>query len=276
MGKSTLLNAILEEKVAIVSSKPQTTRTLIRGIYTSEAGQIIFVDTPGIHKPRYRLGEHMVSKARRSMGDADVVVLVYDAAWGWSEEEAELLTALKRLDRKHLVVANKADLVREIRPPEGLDETRWFLVSARTGEGLEELVKAIFDLLEPGPMYYPPEMVTDQPEQVVAAELVREAILHLTHDEVPHSVAVEVEEFRYDEKKDLTVIRATIYVERASQRKIIIGHRGSMIKEIGKLARAEIEKMVASKVFLDLWVKVKEKWRDREGTLQSLGLGADQ
>lgn len=277
VGKSTLLNAILAQKVAIVSPKPQTTRTLIRGVYTSERGQIIFVDTPGIHEPRHTLGKHMVSRARRAMGDADVVVLVYDALVGWHDQEQELLELLRKSNRDYVVVANKVDAaVSEITLPTGVDPSNWLAVSAITGQGVDRLIDLVMDRLPEGPQYFPPEMVTDQPEQVLAAEFIREAVLHLTRDEVPHSVAVQVDEFRYNERKDLTTIRATIYVERDSQKKIIIGRNGAMIREIGQVSRVEIEKILGTRVFLDLWVKVKPKWRDTEGTLQNLGLGEGQ
>ncbi len=277
VGKSTLLNAILAQKVAIVSPKPQTTRTLIRGVYTSERGQIIFVDTPGIHEPRHTLGKHMVSRARRAMGDADVVVLVYDALVGWHDQEQELLELLRKSNRDYVVVANKVDaVVSELTLPAGVDPADWLAVSAITGQGVDRLIDLVMDRLPEGPQYFPPEMVTDQPEQVLAAEFIREAVLHLTRDEVPHSVAVQVDEFRYNERKDLTTIRATIYVERDSQKKIIIGRNGAMIREIGQVSRVEIEKILGTRVFLDLWVKVKPKWRDTEGTLQNLGLGEGQ
>lgn len=274
VGKSTLLNAILQQKIAIVSPKPQTTRTLIRGIYTTDQGQIIFVDTPGIHRPKHRLGEHMVFKAKRSMGDADVALIIYDASQGWGEVEEELQRS--RGEAPYLVVANKIDLLTErLLPPDGVDSKLFFPVSALTGGGLAELVTAIFARLPVGPQYYPTDSVTDQPERVIAAELIRESILELTREEIPHSVAVEVEEFKYRPAKNLTAIRAVIYVERLSQRKIILGHKGTMIKNIGISARGKIEHFVGTQVYLDLWVKVKEKWRDTEGTLQNLGLGRE-
>ncbi|MFO7168563.1 MAG: GTPase Era [Chloroflexota bacterium] len=275
VGKSTLLNALLGQKVAIVSRKPQTTRTAIRGILNRPGAQIVFVDTPGIHQPRTRLGSYMVEQARRSIPDADVICFVVDISEPPRRLDRRIADLVRRARAPHLLVLNKVD-----RPTkhgaENLQAYRdlgpWDMevaISALRGEGLEALVDEIVKRLPEGTLLYPPDQVTDQSERELAAELVREQVLRHTEEEVPHSVAVEVEE--WEEKERAIYIRMTIYVEKDSQKGILIGAGGAMLKKIGSAARRGIEAALGRQVFLDLWVKPRPHWRDDPSSLRWLG-----
>lgn len=275
VGKSTLLNALLGQKVAIVSPKPQTTRTAIRGILTRPDAQIVFVDTPGIHEPRHRLGAYMVKQARRSIPDADVVCMVVDISRPPGSLDGRIAALVRKARARRILVLNKIDL-RVRRGNENLQAYRalaqWDMevaVSARRGLGLDALVDEIVRLLPEGPPLYPEGQVTDLSERELAAELVREQVLRYTQQEVPHSVAVEVEE--WEEKEKVTYIRMTIIVERDTQKGILIGAGGSMLKKIGSGARQAIEEMLGRSVYLDLWVKAREHWRDDPTALRWLG-----
>lgn len=277
VGKSTLLNVVLGRKVAIISDKPQTTRNQIRGIHTSGLGQIVFIDTPGIHKPQHKLGEYMVEAARRTLQGVDVMVYVVDASASYGRGEQFIMHHLEKVETPVILVINKIDLISRGALLEVIDEYRKkgnfaeiIPVSAVQGENIERLIEKIFDYLPAGPMYYPSEMDTDQPEMFVIAELVREKALRLTREEVPHSLAVTVEEMQ-PRNGELLYVRAVIYVERDSQKGILIGHQGQMLREIGKLAREDIQDLLGSRVYLDLWVKVRKDWRDNEKYLRSFG-----
>jgi GTP-binding protein Era len=278
VGKSSLMNAWLGQKIAIVSPKPQTTRQRLLGIYTSADAQVIFMDTPGIHDPRHRLGEAMVETALRTIADADLVLFVLDASEPPTADDRIVAAAIRRSRRETPVVMalNKKD-----RLPAGartdteaylalLPTAVWLPISATRGDGCEALLRLIIDRLPPGPRYYPADQVTDQQERFIAAELIREAALTRLHQEVPHAVAVVTEEFK-PRGPDMTYIRATMYVERDSQKRILIGQGGRTLKDIGQAARTEIEKMVGSRVYLELWVKVRSKWRENEDDLRLLG-----
>jgi GTP-binding protein Era len=277
VGKSTLLNTLLGEKVAIVSPKPQTTRTRILGILTRPDAQMVFLDTPGWHKPLHKLGEYMVEVVRRAVPDADLLLFLADLTEPPRDEDRSLAELLRGAEAPVLLVGNKADLLRGRSPDAALAPYRELLpgadalvVSALTGQGLAELQEAIVARLPEGPQYYPPDVVTDQPERVIAAEMVREQVLVHTHQEVPHAVAVDVEEFK--ERDDgTTYIRAVVYVERESQKGIIIGKGGVMLKTIGQEARRELERFMEGKVYLDLWVKVRKNWRKKDRDLKWLG-----
>lgn len=286
VGKSTLLNRLVGHKVAIVSDKPQTTRNRLHGVVTRPEGQMILVDTPGIHEPRHRLGQYMVRVAQAAMGDVDVIWFLRDATRprhrGDRAVALQLARAASRDPVPVLEVFNKMDLLspkeREaLTDRAGLEEVDipglvgTYRVSALDGEGVDELVQATFALLPEGPQYYPSDWVTDHPEQFVAAELVREKLLHLTREEIPHSVAVEIEEFREREDRPLIDIRAVIYVERESQKGIVIGRGGQMLRAVGEAARADLESLLGRQVNLQLWVKVKPDWREKEGALQQFG-----
>ncbi len=278
VGKSTLLNALLGEKVAIVSPKPQTTRTRILGVLTRPEAQIIFLDTPGWHKPLHKLGEYMVSEVRRAVPDADVLLFLVDLTAPPHEEDRSLADLVRSVQTPILLVGNKVDMLGSRPADMALDPYRGLLpasteaviISALTGLGLADLLATIIARLPEGPQYYPPDFVTDQPERVIAAEMVREQVLLHTHQEVPHAVATEVDEFKVRDD-GTTYIRAIIYVERDSQKGILIGQGGAMLKAIGQDARRELERFVEGKVYLDLWVKVRKNWRKKEGDLRWLG-----
>lgn len=278
VGKSTLMNRYVGEKVAIVSPKPQTTRRRILGIRTDERAQIIFVDTPGIHRPLHKLGEFMVETARRAVPDADLILFMIDVSELPTDEDRQIAEILR--EHAHapiLLVLNKVDLLApyEIDAQvaaygdlvEGADA---ILISATEGTGTDRLLVEIIERLPAGPQYYPPDQITDQPERLIGAELIREQVLHFTHQEVPHAVAVVVEEWKR-RREDLTYISATVYVEKESQKGIVIGAGGSMLKRIGQAARQELERFVGHKVYLDLWVKVHKGWRKDENALRWLG-----
>ncbi|MCJ7668210.1 MAG: GTPase Era [Anaerolineae bacterium] len=284
VGKSTLINAFVGQKIAIISPKPQTTRRRLRGILTLPQAQIIFIDTPGIHFPKHKLGEYMVETATRALEDIDLVLFMVDLSQLPTPEDeqiAKLLTPRDHTKRQRpapvILVLNKVDLLR----PEKEEAHReaylalgefqeWLFLSATRGDNRERLLEMIIEYLPLGPRYYPPDQVTDQEVRFMAAELVREQALAFLHQEVPHSVAAVVEEFE-ERREDLTYISATIYVERASQKGIVLGQEGEMLKRIGSAARKEIEALLGKRVYLELWVKVSKKWRQDEGALRRLG-----
>ncbi len=278
VGKSTLLNALIGEKVAIVSGTPQTTRNRIRAILTREEAQIIFIDTPGVHRPKHKLGTAMVEASIRTFNQVDILCCVVEANLAPGPGDRHVASLFRQLKRPVFLVLNKIDLC----PPEKLEQNSalyrelhpfsgHFFVSAKQGLNLEELVEGLISRLPEGPQYYPPGMVTDQPERFIAAEIIREKIIHLTREEIPFAIAVVVEEMSLRENEELIDIRAEIYVERKSQAGIVIGKNGSLLKQAGSAARLELEALLGRKVYLDLWVKVKKDWRNREGTLQQLG-----
>lgn len=279
VGKSTLMNAYLGQKVSIVSSKPQTTRRRVLGILTLEQAQIIFVDTPGIHKPIHKLGEVMVQTAIHTIPDADVILWLVDASYRPSREDHHIANLVQRRGSKIPVILglNKSDLVpRDARQErakaflELLEPTAWTFFSATEGENRDALLDTLIAHLPPGPRYYPEDQVTDQTERAIAAELIREQILAHTHQEVPHAVDVIVDEFKV-RSESMTYIHATVIVERATQRGILLGRGGRMIKAISKAARQQIEQLVGTQVYLELWVKVRPKWRQDENQLRRLG-----
>lgn len=277
VGKSTLLNTLIGEKVAIVSDKPQTTRTRIQGIYTVDEGQIIFVDTPGIHKPRHLLGEYMVDISTRSLAEVDLIYYITDVTKPFGSGEQYIINQLKDVRVPVFLLVNKIDLVdkdeiqRFIRPfISQMQFLEHIPISAAAGTNLAILMNKTFTQLPEGPLYYPVDHFTDQPISFIVAELIREKVLLLTRDEVPHSIAVEVEEFK-EQSKGKIYIRATINTERDSQKGIIIGRNGQMLKQIGEKSRNDIEKMLDASVYLDLWVKVRKNWRDNEKKLNQLG-----
>ncbi|MGB9792032.1 MAG: GTPase Era [Thermacetogeniaceae bacterium] len=277
VGKSTLLNRLVGKKIAIVSDKPQTTRNRILGILTTEDAQVIFMDTPGFHKPHHKLGEYMIKVAESTLEEVDLVLYVVDATAPPGAGEEYILAQLRKITTPVILVVNKIDAVKKGDVELLLD---WFsargeflrmvAVSALTGENIDELLQVITENLPEGPFYYPADTFTDQPERFVVAEIIREKVLHLTREEVPHSVAVVVEEMQLRNNKVL-YIAAVIYVERDSQKGILIGKDGRMLKEIGRMARQELEVLFGNKVYLDLWVKVKKDWRDDELALRSFG-----
>lgn len=276
VGKSTLLNTLLGTKVAIVTPKPQTTRTVIRGIVHRPGAQMVLVDTPGIHRPSHLLGQHMVQAARSQIQDVDLVWQVADLTRPprTSDRAVAALVAAKG-DRAWLL-GNKADAA--ARPAETLEAYAAlapygarFVISALTGQGVGELLEAAFAAMPEGVPYYPEGMVTDQTEEQLVAETIREKVLQLTREEVPHSVAVGIEE-RVERSPELTYYRAVIYVEREGQKGILIGQGGRMLKAVGEAARLDLEARFGRRLYLDLWVKVRRHWRDQEAWLRRLGL----
>lgn len=276
VGKSTLLNAILGEKIAITTDKPQTTRNSIRGIYTCEDSQIVFIDTPGIHKPKNKLGSYMDEMAVNTLREVDAVIFIVDSSPKDGSGDSYVLDKLKESETPKILVINKIDKM----PPEVFKETYDYYeglglfskvmgISALEGKNVDDLLAHAKSLLEEGPMYFPPDMVTDHPERFIVSEIIREKALLYLRDEVPHGIAVEIEAFR--EGKDLTSINACIYCEKKSHKGIILGSGGKKIKGIGRAARLEIEGLLGTKVYLELWVKVKENWRDSDFALSNFG-----
>lgn len=277
VGKSTLMNNLIGQKVAIMSDKPQTTRNKIMGVLTQKDAQIIFIDTPGIHKPKHKLGEYMVKEAEGSLREVEVILFVVDATAEMGAGERYILDNLANVRIPVILVVNKIDRIEKPKLFPIIEKyTSEFKfaavvpISALDQTNFDGLVAEIKKFLEPGPQYYPEDMVTDQPERLVIAELIREKVLHLTKEEIPHAILVDIEEIVTRANEDLYV-RAVIYVERESQKGIVIGAGGRLLKDIGKLARADIESLLGSKVYLDLWVKVKKDWRNRANVLKSFG-----
>lgn len=277
-GKSTLLNYLARRKVAIISDKPQTTRHRIRAILNLENVQIILVDTPGLHKPKDALGEHLNRAVRNTLRDVEAVIFMVDASQVIGSGDLYIANELATLDTPKILLLNKIDKLTahdlevqmEIARQLG-DFDDIIPVSASTGQNIELLIEKMIELLPEGPQYYPPDVVTDQPERVIAAEFIREKVLELTHEEVPHGVAVEVQEMKPRKEHEIVDIFATIFVERDSQKGILIGKGGRMLKEIGSRARIEIEHLLGSHVYLDLRVRVKKDWRKDERFVKQFG-----
>lgn len=283
VGKSTLLNYIIGQKIAIMSDKPQTTRNKIQAVYTTANEQIIFIDTPGIHKPKHKLGDFMMKVAKSTLKEVDVILYVIDASEKFGPGEQYIIERLQEVDTPTILVINKIDKI----SPEDLlliidvyrqkmDFSEIVPVSALQGNNVQTLVEQIVKYLPYGPQYYPSDQVTDHPERFIVSELIREKIFHLTREEIPHSIAVVVEQMKKRENSGTVYILASIIVERDSQKGIIIGKNGTMLKQIGKLARHDIEALLGSKVFLELWVKVEKDWRNRLANLRDYGYREDE
>ena len=285
VGKSTLLNAILGEKIAITTAKPQTTRNTIRGIYTrlDEDGdgiQMIFIDTPGIHKPRNKLGEFMTDAAIGTFKEVDAIIFIVDSALDKGPGDRYILDMLSKIDTPKILVINKIDQM----PPDTFEkiyreyeETGVFEdirgISALEGTHVEDLIESAASFMEEGPMFFPEDMISEDPVRFIASEIIREKILLYMEDEIPHGVAVEIEQFI--EEEDITRISACIYCERKTHKGMIIGKGGRKLKGIGKSAREELEALLGTKVFLQTWVKVKENWRDSDLALSNFGYKED-
>jgi GTPase len=286
VGKSTLVNALIGHKVAIVSAKPQTTRRRILGILSQPEVQILFVDTPGIHKPKQALNKYMMREVDAALADCDAILFVVDVATLPTHEDRRVAEMIAPLPQPKLVAMNKADrlspmnVVEHVRIYEDLlrlpaaapGEERAMLTSGTRGDNLDKLQAMLIAALPEGPAFYPDDQYTDQTERVIAAELIREQTLHNLNQEVPHAIAVSIEEYQEREssgtKTGALFIAATIFVERPTQKGILIGHGGEMLKKIGAAARKEIERETDRKVFLELWIKVKEKWRDNDRVVE--------
>ena len=283
VGKSTLLNAILGEKIAITTEKPQTTRNTIRGIYThysetpeEDDVQLVFIDTPGIHKPRTKLGEYMTDAAFSTFSEVDAIIFIVDDELSAGPGDKYIVDMLDKITTPKVLVINKIDKMEPDkfrRIYEEYDEIGIFEniigTSAKAGTNVSDVISAVTDFMEEGPMYFPDDMITEHPERFIVSEIIREKILMYLRDEVPHGVAVEIEQFT--EETDITKIAAVIYCEKKSHKGMLIGKGGRKLKGIGKSAREEIEALLGTKVYMDLWVKVKENWRNSDIALSNFG-----
>lgn len=283
VGKSTFMNQTLRAKVSIATDRPQTTRNAIRGVLTTSQAQVVFVDTPGLHKPRTTLGEKLNQVVRTSLREMDAIVFMLDASQPIGRGDAFLASTLAGVTTPIVAALNKIDLCDAAHAAAQAEVVRRLAgerpfaavvpMSARSGEGVQSVVAAVVAALPEGPLYYPPDMVTDQPERILMAELVREKVMELTREEVPHSVAVVVHEVEMDEELDRLEVDVAIYVERDSQKGILIGRGGTMLKEIGSRARKDIEALLGSRVYLRLRVKVEPNWQRRAGMISRFGYG---
>ena len=276
VGKSTLMNYLIGQKIAITSNKPQTTRNRIQTVLTTEEGQIVFVDTPGIHKAKNKLGEYMVNVAERTLNEVDVVLWLVEPTTFIGAGEKHIAEQLGKVKTPVILVINKVDMVKKEEILTFIDVYRKVYdfaeivpVSARNGDNTDELVKVILKYLPYGPQFYDEDTITDQPERQIVSELIREKALHCLNDEIPHGIAVAIDSMKY--RRKIVDIDATIICERDSHKGIIIGKQGSMLKKIGSTARFEIEKMLECKVNLQLWVKVKKDWRDSDFLIKNFG-----
>jgi len=278
VGKSTLLNTILGEKVAIVSDKPQTTRNKILGVKNIEGAQIVFLDTPGIHKPRHKLNEYMVKAAVGTLEEVDLILFMIEAGEPLGPGDRYIIDLLGKVTKPVFLLINKIDRVQKSRVLPQIDEYRRFYpfrevfpISALYGDNLNNLLVSIVASLPEGPRYFPEDIVTDQPMRFIAAEIIREKIFQFTYQEIPYSIAVGIEDFKEAGERNIVSIRAVVFVEKDSQKGIIIGKGGSMLKKIGQLAREELEAIMGVKVFLEIWVKVKAGWHSDDKVLKMLG-----
>ena len=280
VGKSSILNRLLGQKVAIVSSRPQTTRTKIMGVLTQDNTQLVFTDTPGFHKPKTKLGEKMIQAVDDSIGGVDACLFVAEVKGEIKPTELELLQKLKSERIPVILAINKIDMLGDKQEMMSriLELTQLFEfeavvpVSARDGDGMEALKGELMKLAQESEFFFPEDTLTDQPERVLAAEMIREKLLHRLNEEIPHGIAVSIEKLREREDKPILDIEAVIYCERESHKGIIIGKKGAMLKEISTNARHELEKFFDCKINLQCWVKVKEDWRNREGLIHNFGL----
>jgi len=280
VGKSSLLNKLIGEKIAAVSDKPQTTRTKITGVLTKDNTQYVFMDTPGFHKAKTKLSEHMIKAVNESITDVDIVMLVVDCTKKISENELNLINSFKIKKSPAILVINKIDLISEksklleiINNYSQLYDFKAVIpVSALNNDGLDIILEELKNNAIEGPHYFPDDMLTDQPEKVIAAEIIREKLLMLLNEEIPHGIAVTIDTMREREDKDILDISAEIYCEKDSHKGIVIGKNGALLKKVGSMAREELETFFQIKVNLQCWVKVKEGWRNREGIINNFGL----
>lgn len=283
VGKSTFLNRVIGQKIAIMSDKPQTTRNKIQGVFTENDSQIVFIDTPGIHKPKHKLGDFMVKTAQESIKDVDATLFMINANEGFGRGDEFIIEKLQGTKSPVILVVNKIDTIHPEELFKIIDKYKDLYqfaeivpISALQGNNVDRLLEVIKKYLPEGPQYYPADQVTDHPERFIISELVREKVLHLTREEVPHSIAVVIEQIERRPEGNAIYVNATIIVERPSQKGIIIGKQGSLLKEVGKRARLDIENLLGTKVFLELWVKVQKDWRNRMSQLRDLGFRDDE
>ena len=279
VGKSTFLNRVLKQKVAIMSDKAQTTRNKIQGVITDNDSQVIFIDTPGIHKPKHELGKFMTDTALSTLNEVDMVMFMVPANEKIGPGDRFIIEHLKRVKQPVFLVINKIDTIKKEELVEVIANFKQehefngvIPISAITGENIETLIDVVKEHLEEGPQFYPTDFITDHPERFIIAELIREKVLHLTREEVPHSVAVVIEEIQRDAEQDNMInVAATVIVERKSQKGILIGKQGKMLKEIGSFARKDIVNLLGTKIYLELWVKVQKDWRNKKVHLTDFG-----
>ncbi|WP_102274526.1 GTPase Era [Cytobacillus massiliigabonensis] len=283
VGKSTFLNRVIGQKIAIMSDKPQTTRNKVQGVLTTDDAQFIFIDTPGIHKPKHKLGDFMMKVAQNTLKEVDVILFMVNAEEGYGRGEEFILEKFQSIRTPIFLVINKID---KIHPDklmtliesykEKYEFSEIIPISALEGNNVETLLEQIKTYIPEGPQYYPADQVTDHPERFIVSELIREKALHLTREEIPHSLAVLIDKMERRDDKDVVHVMATIIVERDSQKGIVIGKQGKMLKEIGQRARLDIENLLGSKVFLELWVKVQKDWRNKMSQLRDFGFREDE
>lgn len=278
VGKSTLLNYLIGEKLSIISNKPQTTRNNIQAILSKGDYQIIFIDTPGMHKPRHKLGEYMVNVAKKTLEEVDLILFLTTPDEEIGAGDKHIIEQLKNVKTPVIMVLNKIDMVKKETTAAAVKNYSQAFqfkeivpISARSGENVETLLNLIIENINEGPQYFPGDMITDQPEKFIISEIIREKILKNMQDEIPHGTAVEVMMLKENEKNGVININSTIYCEKESHKSMIIGKNGSMIKKIGESARMDIERLLDTRVYLELWVKVKKDWRDNPTTLKNLG-----
>ncbi|MCW1927089.1 GTPase Era [Bhargavaea beijingensis] len=283
VGKSTFLNRVVGQKIAIMSDKPQTTRNKVQGVVTTEDSQMIFIDTPGIHKPKHKLGDFMMKVARNTLKEVDLVLFMANADESLGKGDEFIMEMLGDSGTPVILVLNKIDLIHPDELIGVIDSYRERMdfaeivpISALQGNNVDRLMDVIKGYLPEGPQYYPADQVTDHPERFIISELIREKVLHLTREEIPHSVAVVIERIAKREGQETVDVSATIIVERDSQKGIVIGKRGALLKEIGTRARQDIEMLLGSKVYLELWVKVQKDWRNRANQLREYGFREDE
>ncbi|MDI2588156.1 MULTISPECIES: GTPase Era [unclassified Psychrobacillus] len=285
VGKSTFLNRVIGQKIAIMSDKPQTTRNKVQGVLTLDESQMIFIDTPGIHKPKHKLGDFMLKVAKNTLREVDAILFMVNATEPRGKGDEFIIDMLEKNETPVFLVINKID---QVHPDELIsiiesykdkyDFAEIIPISALQGNNVDRLLETIQKYLPEGPQYYPADQVTDHPERFIISELIREKVLHLTREEIPHSIAVVIDKIKKEEdtEKDMIRVMATIIVERDSQKGIVIGKRGALLKEVGTRARHDIEMLLGTKVFLELWVKVQKDWRNKSTHLRDYGFREDE
>ncbi|MDM5211657.1 GTPase Era [Peribacillus sp. NJ4] len=283
VGKSTFLNRVIGQKIAIMSDKPQTTRNKVQGVLTQNDSQMIFIDTPGIHKPKHKLGDFMMKVATNTLKEVDLILFMINATEGYGRGDEFIIEKLQSVKTPVFLVVNKIDAMHpdDLLPIiEKYQQLYPFAavvpISALEGNNVETLLEQIKEHLPEGPQFYPADQVTDHPERFIISELVREKVLHLTREEIPHSVAVVIDSIKKMDNSDTINVMATIVVERDSQKGIVIGKQGKMLKEVGSRARVDIENLLGSKVFLELWVKVQKDWRNKASQLRDYGFNESE
>lgn len=283
VGKSTLMNQLIGQKIAIMSDKPQTTRNTIQTIITSEEGQIVFIDTPGIHKPKHKLGEFMNKSAQNTFREVDVILWLVEPDMKIGKGDEYIIEQLEKIKTPVILIINKIDTISRDNILEVIaaykdsyNFAEIIPVSALTGDNTKQIPKLLFEYLEEGPQFFSEDMITDQPERQLVAELIREKALHLLQQEIPHGIAVVIDRMKNRNNKDIVDIDATIICEKDSHKGIIIGKQGSMLKQIGSNARKDIENLLGSKVNLQIWVKIKNNWRDSDFLLKNYGFNKDE